>query len=306
MVPPSGEQLEIRADRYHAVVTECGASLRLLSYDDRPLVLGWAEDEQTASGRGQLLAPWPNRIRDGRYSFEGADLQLPLSEPARGNASHGLVRWAAWRPEAHDENSVSLTYRLMSQPGYPWTLDLRVVYGLSSTGLTVTFTATNRGTSSAPYAVGAHPYLCPGPGPVDGWELTLPVATRLLVDDRLVPTGREDVRGTELDFAAGRRIGGTSLDTAFTDLTRGDDGRARVRLSDPDSGHGVVMWLDENHHYLQVFTGDALPRHARESLAVEPMTAPADAFNSGDGLLVLAPAGSPGDTASVSWGITAV
>ena len=302
MVAPSGEQLEIRADGYHAVVTECGASLRLLSYDERPLVLGWAEDEQTASGRGQLLAPWPNRIRDGRYSFEGADLQLPLSEPARGNASHGLVRWVAWRPEAHDEDSMSLTYRLMSQPGYPWTLDLRVRYRLSSSGLAVTFTATNLSASSAPYAVGAHPYLCAGPGPVDGWELTLPVATRLLVDDRLVPTGREDVRGTELDFSAGRPIGATSLDTAFTDLTRDEDGRARVGLRDPHSGSGVELWLDKNYGYLQVFTGDALPRHARESLAVEPMTAPADAFNTGDGLLVLA----PDESLSVGWGIVAV
>jgi len=65
---------------------------------------GFGEDEMSSGGRGQLLMPWPNRIRDGRYSFEGKDVQLPLTEPARGHASHGRARWAPWalleRPEA--------------------------------------------------------------------------------------------------------------------------------------------------------------------------------------------------------------
>lgn len=291
------------------MVTECGASLRLLEYDGRPLVLGWDEDAQTASGRGQLLVPWVNRIRDGRYTFAGRDLQLPLSEPKLGNASHGLVRWTSWTLEERTEHSVSLVYRLMSQPGYPWTLDLRARYHLSADGLTVTVTATNLSDSPAPYAVGAHPYLSTGNGPVDGWELTLPAATRVLVDEQLIPVGTEDVRDTDLDFRIGRPIATTSLDTAFTDLVADAGGRVEVKLRGPDGGRGVALWMDAHHRWIQVFTGDALPAHARESLAVEPMTAPPDAFNSGDGLVVLAAAGTPaadGSTAdelSVSWGI---
>ncbi len=303
MVTPSGEQFEIRSAGYRAVVTECGASLRVLEHDGRPLVLGWDEDAQSASGRGQLLAPWPNRIRDGRYSFDGRDLQLPLSEPKLGNASHGLVRWVSWTLEEHSESSVSLAYRLMSQPGYPWTVDLHVMYDLSAAGLTVTVTATNLSGVPAPYALGAHPYLTAGPGPVDGWELTLPVNTRLDVDEQLIPVGRVDVTGTELDFRTARVIGSTSLDTAFTGVDRDTDGRATVSLRDPSADLGVVLWMDERHGWLQVFTGDALPAHARESLAVEPMTAPPNAFGSGEDLVVLAPAGTPGDEHSASWGI---
>lgn len=294
------------------MVTECGASLRLLEYDGRPLVLGWDENAQTASGRGQLLVPWVNRIRDGRYSFEGRDLQLPLSEPKLGNASHGLVRWTSWTLEERTEHSASLVYRLMSQPGYPWTLDLHAFYELSADGLTVTVTATNLSDSPAPYAVGAHPYLTTGNGPVDGWELTLPAATRVLVDEQLIPVGTEDVRNTDLDFRVGRSIATTSLDTAFTDLAADAGGRVEVTLRDPDDGHGVALWMDAHHRWIQVFTGDALPAHARESLAVEPMTAPQDAFNSGDGLVVLAAAGtratdgSTADQLSVSWGIRAL
>jgi aldose 1-epimerase len=303
MVAPSGEQFEIRGGGYWAVVTECGASLRVLEHDGRPLVLGWDEDAQSASGRGQLLAPWPNRIRDGRYSFDGRDLQLPLSEPKLGNASHGLVRWVSWTVEEHSESSVSLAYRLMSQPGYPWTVDLHVMYDLSAAGLTVTVTATNLSGVPAPYALGAHPYLTTGPGPVDGWELTLPVDTRLDVDEQLIPVGRVDVTGTELDFRTARVIGSTSLDTAFTGVHRDTDGRATVSLRDPSTDLGVVLWMDQQHGWLQVFTGDALPAHARESLAVEPMTAPPNAFGSGEDLVVLAPAGTPGDVHSASWGI---
>jgi aldose 1-epimerase len=306
MVAPSGEQYEIRGGGYRAVVTECGASLRLLEYDGRPLVLGWHEDEQTSSGRGQLLAPWPNRIRDGRYIFDGRQLQLPLSEPKLSNASHGLVRWTSWNLEERTEHSVSLVYRLMSQPGYPWTLDLHALYDLSADGLTVTVTATNLSGSRAPYALGAHPYLTLGDGLVDGWELTLPAETRVVVDEQLIPTGTEDVRDTDLDFRIGRPIRAISLDTAFTDLTRDADGRVEVTLRDPHGQRGVAMWMDARHSWVQVFTGDALPSRARESLAVEPMTAPPDAFNSGHGLVVLAPAGTTLDEHSASWGIRAL
>ena len=306
MVAPSGEQYEIEGGGYRAVVVECGAGLRVLEHEGRPLVLGYAEDEQATSGRGQLLAPWPNRIRDGRYSFEGRDLQLPLSEPARNNATHGLVRWAAWTLEEQTAHSVSQVCRLMEQTGYPWTVDLHVLHDLSADGLTVTVTATNLSGRRAPYAVGAHPYLTTGTGPVDAWELTLPAATRLVVDDRMIPTGRDDVRDTDLDFRMTRPIRGTSLDTAFTDLGRDDEDRVEVVVRDPRSGDGTALWMDGHHRWTQLFTGDELPAHARESLAVEPMTAPPNAFATGEDVIVLEPAGSPGDEVSVSWGIRAV
>ncbi|HYO40761.1 MAG TPA: aldose 1-epimerase family protein [Nocardioidaceae bacterium] len=307
MVAPSGEQHEISGDGYRAVVTECGASLRLLEHDGRPLVLGWDEGEQTSAGRGQLLAPWPNRIRDGKYSFAGRDLQLPISEPKLGNASHGLVRWAAWTVEEHTEHSVSLVLRLMSQPGYPWTVDLHVLYDLSADGLTVTCTATNLSSTPAPYALGAHPYLVAGTGPLDGWELTLPGSTRLLVDDQLIPSGRAEVEGTDLDFRVARPLRSTSLDTTFTDLERDAEGRSTVTVSDGSAGTGVLLWMDAAHRWVQVFTGEGLPAHARESLAVEPLTAPPNAFGTGEDVVTLGAAGTgAGDEHSASWGIRAL
>jgi aldose 1-epimerase len=303
MVAPSGEQFEIAGAGYRAVVTESGAALRVLEYAGRSLIDGFGEQEMSSGGRGQLLAPWPNRIEDGSYEFEGRSLQLALTEPSRHNASHGLARWAAWSLEEHAESSVSLTYRLMAQTGYPWAVDLHVIYDLSADGLTVTQTATNLSDSPAPYASGAHPYLSAGAGPVDDWELTLPAATRLLISpDRLLPIGREAVDATAYDFRVTRPIRGTVLNNAFTDLVRDEDGRAVVVLQ---GDHEVTLWADENHRWLLVYSADDRPETARRSLAVEPMTGPPDAFRSGEDLTVLAPAGSEGDTFSASWGIAA-
>lgn len=300
MVSPSGDQHEITAAGYTAVVTESGAALRRLSHHGRDLIDGFAEDEMSSGGRGQLLMPWPNRIRDGRYSFGGRDLQLGLTEPTRGNASHGLARWSAWTVEELTPTSVSLVLRLMAQSGYPWSLDLHVLYDLSADGLVVTQTATNLSPAPAPYASGAHPYLKVGPA-IEDLELHVPARTRVLVDERLLPTGTEPVAGA-YDFTTPRRIGHTVIDDAFGDLWH-VEGRATVTLRDAATDHGVALWVDEHHRWLQLFTPPA--EDTRPGLAVEPMTAPADAFNSGTDLVTLAPAGEPGDELSVSWGIRA-
>ncbi|MBS45792.1 MAG: aldose epimerase [Nocardioides sp.] len=305
VLPPSGTQLTIAADGYEAVVTESGGALRTLTHEGRDLVDGFGEDEMSGGGRGQLLVPWPNRVRDGKYTFGGRDLQLPLTEPKRSNASHGLARWAAWTPGEHAADRVSLHYRVMAQTGYPWLVDLTVTYAVGTDGLTVTQTAANRSADPAPYACGAHPYLTVGDGPVDSWELLLPAATRSVTDDRLIPVGSEPVDGTAYDFREARALGDVALNHGFTDLERDADGRTTVALRDPASGRRTSLWVTDPVRWVLLYTADDVPASARRSLAVEPMTANADAFRSGEDLLVLAPAGEDGDTVSVTWGISA-
>ena len=301
MAPPSGEQFELRAAGYRAVVTEAGATLRVLEYDGRPLVDGFAEDELCHGGRGQLLMPWPGRVEDGAYRFAGQEHQLSLSEPALHNASHGLVRWVSWVVEEHTAHSVSLVYRLPAQPGYPWSLDLHVSYDLSADGLTVTQTATNLSDSPAPYACGAHPYLAVGQGPIDTWELTLPASRRTLVDpDRLLPLGSEPVDDTDYDFRIARPIKDTVFNHAFTDLERDEFGQVAVVLEgDRD---GITLWVDEHVRWLQVFSEDP-PQGARRGVGMGPMTPQANAQRPPQDRVTLAPSGEPGDDLSVSWGI---
>src|SRR6478672_9984456 len=212
----------ISAGGYEAVVTDAGGGLLTVQHQGRRLVAGAQPGEVITGGRGQVLVPWPNRLRDGAYSFEGRDLQLALSEPARGNASHGLVRWAPWTLEEHTPHSVSLVHRVMAQTGYPWTLDLHVLYDLSADGLVVTQTATNLSPEPAPCASGAHPYLSVG-STIEDLELRVPARTRLVADDRQLPVGTEPVSGDH-DYTSPRRLGDAVLDDAYGDLVH-EDGR---------------------------------------------------------------------------------
>jgi aldose 1-epimerase len=297
---PSGRQFEITHGVQRAVVTEVGATLRSYSVGDRELLDGFEVDEMCSAGRGQLLLPWPNRIRDGRYSFGGKELQLPLTEPERGNAIHGLVRWSVWAPVEYLADRVAMHHVLYPQPGYPFMLSLTVQYALSAAGLTVTTRAVNVGRDPCPFGAGAHPYITVGTDLVDSATLRLRARTRLESDDRAIPSGRADVAGTEYDFAEPRPIGELALDGAFTDVTPDDDGRLRAVLAAPD-GFSAAVWMDPAFSYVMVFTGDALgPPRARRSLALEPMTCAPNAFQSGEGLQIL----EPGDRFTADWGIT--
>lgn len=297
---PSGRQYEIRGGGLHAVAVEVGGGLRELSRDGWQVLDGYPPEAMATAGRGQILAPWPNRLLDGRYRWEGEDLQLPLSEAARGNSIHGLVRWSAWQAVEHDADRVALVHRLHPQPGYPFLLDLRVEYRLAPGGLEVTFEATNSGVRPLPLGVGAHPYVRLGEGPVDEDELTLPARTCLQTDERQIPCGSRPVAGTACDFRRPRMIGALRLDTAFTDLAREAGGRAGVEVR--RGGRRVRVWMDERFTHVMVFTGDTLAAAARRrSLAIEPMTCPPNALQTGEGLVRL----EPGRKWSASWGIEA-
>lgn len=298
-VSPTGRQYEIRHDAFHAVVTEVGAGLRELAMEGRPLVRGFAVDEPVHAGRGQLLMPWPNRVADGRYEVDGVARQLDLTEPARHNAIHGLTRWMSWLPVEHGDAHVVLATRLHHQPGYPHVLDLTARYGLGDDGLSVAVSARNVGTGLAPYAVGSHPYLDAGAGPVDGWTVDIPVTQRLLVDDRLLPIELEPVEGTPYDLRGPRRLGDIVLDTAFTGIVRDAAGIARVRLAGPE-GAAVEMRFGPDLPWLQVYSGDTLSgAEHRRALAIEPMSAPPNAFASGTDLVWL----EPGAQVTHRWGI---
>jgi aldose 1-epimerase len=300
-LPPTGAQHEIVAGSCRAVVTEVGATLRTLTIDGVDVVDGFEVEEMSSAGRGQLLAPWPNRLADGRYSFDGREAQAALDEPSRRNAIHGLVRWLPWEIVSRGDDSVELGCVLHPRPGYPWRLALRIGYEVVADGLRVTLAVENRSDWPAPFGTGFHPYVTLG-GPIDDATLTIPAGRRLLTDDRGLPTADEPVSGTTFDFAAGRRIGTTQLDTAFLDLARGGDGLARAMLEDAETGRHVAVWVGPGFDYLMVYTGDTLEpaSRRRRGVAIEPMSCPPNAFATGEAVIRLEPGGSW----SGSWGIT--
>lgn len=281
-------------------VVEVGGGLRSWQHDGVEVLAGFGESEAIVAGRGQVLAPWPNRIRDGAYEFAGQHYQLALTEPRTGNASHGLVRWQSWSAEQPAPEEITVRTRLHPQPGWSWTLDLSIRYVVRDGSLMVTWTASNRGETAAPFGFGAHPYISIGQVPLDEIRVTVPAARRLEVDQsRLLPVAMRDVAGSPLDLRAGPSLAGIELDTAYTDLARDPDGRWRVRLTGAPAGP-VTVWGDQAHPWVQVFTGRAHPQtEGSTGVAIEPLTCPPDAFNSGIDLTRL----EPGRSISGSWGV---
>jgi aldose 1-epimerase len=284
------------------VLVEVGATLREYTVDGQPVIDGFNEDEMADGGRGQPLLPWPNRLADGQYTFDGQQLQLPIDELSRRNASHGLTRWLNWQVASHEESTAAFELLLHPRPGYPFTLELRVEYALAQAGMTCTTTAHNRGERALPYGAGFHPYLTVGTPTVNEALLQVPATGVLAVDDRLLPTGTvHDVSDSDLDFRAARRIGEQRIDACYTDLQRDGDGLARVVLRAPSGGALTRLWADASFRYLQVYTGDSLPaERRRRGVAIEPMTCPPNAFRTGTDLIRL----EPGEQHGCLWGLT--
>jgi aldose 1-epimerase len=284
--PPTGAQFELRRGRQRLVVTEIGAGVRSWTVAGQELLASFSPGEYDAAFCGRVLVPWPNRVRDGRYAFDGAEHRLELTEPERGNALHGLVLHSRWHGVRTSARRVSLSYELHPRAGYPFALALAVSYELASGGIVMTLHATNVGAERAPFGAGFHPYLTPGTSHVDDAVLEIPAGTRVPVDERLLPSGpATPVDGTELDFRSPRRLGAVRLDACFGDLGRSPAGVARVRIGTHAGAGQLTVWMDERFRFVQVFTADA-------AIAVEPMTCAPDAFNTGDGLVVLEPGAS--------------
>jgi aldose 1-epimerase len=295
--PPSGEQHELRHGDQEAVVVEVGAGLREYRRAGREVIDGFALDAHAEGARGQTLVPWPNRIRDGRYAWDGETQQLALTEAGRGNAIHGLARWRSWRLVERRAERVVLGTVIHPMPGYPFTLGVEVAYALGDGGLEVTTRAENLGARTCPYGVGFHPYLTLGAA-VDGAQLRVPAARRLILDEQGIPTSSEDVAGGRYDFREPRAIGALVLDDCFCELVRDADGRARVTLT--GGGRRAALWLGEAYGYAMVYSGDTLEvARRRRGLAVEPMTCAPNAFASGEGLVAL----EPGAGHVAVWGI---
>lgn len=300
-------EFTLGAGGYTAVVTARAAALRVLQFEGRDLVVPFPEGGPIPDYRGIIAAPWPNRIADGKYTFDGVDHQLPVNEPERGTALHGLAFPLDWTPKESDAGSLTLTCTVGPTAGYPFVLELSARFVLDDAGLHTSVTARNAGSIAAPYGVCPHPYLVAGSSPLDEWILEFAAESFLEVTpDRLLPVGVAAVEGHAFDFRAQRAIGSTEIDHAFTGITF-DDGLARLSVRDPAGagvgGSGVGMSWDESCQWLQIHTADKpAPIPGRLGLAVEPMTCPPDAFNSGTDLIRL----EPGAEHTASWSIYAL
>jgi len=283
---------EVTAD-----ISATGGALRRLRIAGVDITPEIADGQPPPFSFGTVLAPWPNRIRDGRWTYRGSTRQLDITDPVHHSALHGLLRESVHVPVAHSDSSLTLAAPIFPRRGYPFSLDAEVTYALEADGVTVTQRVHNTGSVPAPVAIGAHPFLTIGD--VDPETLVLSVnATRHVdIDASRIPIGMTDVPNTRWDLRTGRKVGDLDLDDAWA---RSASEGNLATLTAPD-GRAVSLWADATFAFVHVFITRLFPSTAGmiTAVALEPMTAPADTFNNGVGLRWV----RPGDVMSASWAI---
>lgn len=309
-----GEVLELVSGRRRSLIARRGASLLRVQDDGLDLVQPVLADPDPALACGVTLAPWPNRVRGAHWRYQGRSLELAVTEPATGHALHGLVAATDFTVRDHTPEQVRLSTRIEGEPGYPFSLALEVIYTLSDGGLQVGQAVQNIGAEAAPVALGAHPYLCLGEEDVAGLELEVPARTTLLLGEDHLPRDRRDVRGTPYDLRRGRPVGqmpGHAVYTNFTertDITAGAAGPAsRIVHRLRGQNATLELWTEPRFRWLQVYRTTQFPGpegtdEVGTAIAVEPMSAPPDALNSGVDLEWV----EPRSRWRVAWGLRLV
>lgn len=276
----SGREIALQAGDYEARIVTVGAGLAGLRYRGHELVVPHSVNECPPGYLGKVLMPWPNRVAGGSYSWEGASYDLPVDEPAFGTSLHGFVAFQEWDIVEADSSSVLLRTLIAARYSYPWTLLASARYSLDAdAGLTIELSATNIGEGSAPYGVGFHPYLAVDDTRADDLELENPASIIYEADASMIPVASHDVADFGLDFRCPAVIGTAQLDHAFAGLP---EGTWAVTLRNPASGVGVSLSSDAR--WLQVYSADYI---GRVGVAVEPMSCPPNAFNSGTDVVAL-------------------
>lgn len=287
-VTPDTELLLSHGDA-RAVVSPWGASLRryfLQGADGRrtDILWGYSGGDQKKGGQGDVLIPFPGRIPDGRYTFEGETFQLERNDKEGPNAIHGFVRALPWYMPVVESDCATFTIQLdasvYAAKGFPFSLSVSVTYALSVLGLSCSFEVKNVGRNVAPVGVGFHPYFVVGAGTIDDCEVEIPASGLVEFNERLLPTGKiHAVAGTEWDFRSCRPIGDRRFNHCYTQLNRTEDGTATAIFRRPQNGRTISVAMDRSWSAIVVYSGDAIAGHARRALAIEPMTCATDAFN---------------------------
>jgi aldose 1-epimerase len=289
--PPTDAELTNGSSR--AEIVTAGARLRRLTIDGVDIT---APDPGPALALeeywGVVLAPWPNRLRDGTLDFGGSRYRFAINDPATATALHGTLSAAPFVVTAKRADRVELRATTPpAPPSWPSTLGVTVSYQLDGDGMIGSLTAANLGSSPCPAGLGVHPYLAPG-GPVDGCQLTIPAGLELTTDSRLLPVG-------EIARQTGRmQLEGRQLDTTYGQLSPSGGDKSAVTLHRAD-GHEVEVWAGPSARWFQVFTCDTLPEpRRRAAIAIEPMTCAPDGLNGPEPTVL-----GPGQQLTLQWGL---
>ena len=251
---------------------------------------------------GVVMAPWSGRVAAGAWVHpDGRRFQLPINEPARNNALHGLVFDKEFVVARSTESSVELSIEITESEGYPFQLKLAIAYELDGGELICSFAVKNLSTEKAPFGLGFHPYFSTkwlG----DEVTITNNAKTVYELDQNLIDTGTQETAGSTKDLSVGKLAAGASLDDDFTDLEF-VSGVSRTTLSNA-AGNGVEIWQEDVFRHNVIYTTDAYEAEngTVTAVAIEPCISAVNALNTHSDLLWI----QPNQTQSGSWGIRLV
>jgi aldose 1-epimerase len=257
-----------------------GCSLRhrgheLLDMDD-----GLAEYARTGAPAGiPFLHPWANRLAGFEYPFEGRTVELDRASPLilrdpNGLPIHGLLggcpHWHVRAAEADPDAAwlaAELDFAAHEQllTAFPFPHVVRIEVRLSGATLAVRTTVTPSGSTAVPISFGFHPYLRLPDVPREQWEIALPVGRRLVLDDRMIPTGESEPVHFECAPLADR-----TFDDGFADV---DPGRPFVVAAE---GRELRVTFTSGYPFAQVYAPPG-----SQFICFEPMTAATNALREG-------------------------
>lgn len=247
--------------------------------------------------KGMVLFPFPNRLKDGKYTFEGNAYELPINELDKNNSIHGLVTTSKFsvRKFETDEQKASLTLvhdEKGTNTGYPFKAKLEITFTITSDSeLICECEVTNSDIKNIPFGLGWHPYF-KALDKINDLQLTIPSDKMLEVDNRMNPTGK---LVPNLLFTSPTLIDNHQLDTGFKIESKSET--ATTAIFDSQNKVTLNIWQETGvgkYNFLQYYIPDY-----RGSIAVEPMTCAPDAFNNGMGLISLKPA----EKSAVKFGV---
>lgn len=297
------KSIRIHFESWDASISCIGAGLQGLTLDGHAITTSYSVFEQRIGAEGDVLAPFPGRINNAQYVFDGHTQHLLANERAGVHAIHGFVRMLPWQVVDQSNASVTLNLRTSPVAGYPFQLDMTITYTLNCSGLIVTTKVRNDSDVRAPFGIGYHAYFVVGTEFVNQAVLSIPFS-HVLEFEQLIPTGKTLlVDDLEVNFTNKRPIGDAVIDNCFINGLAADDGLVHVVLTGPE--RSLSVWMDPiAYPYCVVFTADTLVEsRRRRALAIEPMSCASDGFNHPEWPMTILE--SQGEW-SGSWGISAL
>ncbi|MFK5959110.1 MAG: aldose 1-epimerase [Lutibacter sp.] len=271
-------------ESYAKILLNLGGSLQELILDDKQIIKNLKPLSYDNSFSSAILFPFTCRIKNGNYLFNNNEYHLELNENNE-NALHGLVYNKKFKVVTQETTtdfaSITLIYEETQKPkGFPFNFKLFLVYTLSHSSLNLEVKVINSDLTSFPFAIGWHPYFYSSD--LFNSFLDFSSSKKLVFDDKMIPIKIDEISPINKKI----QIKNTKFDDCYIINYK--------NLNFETPAYSINISSSSNENYFQLYTPNKI-----NTIAIEPMTGPANSFNNKFGLKVL----KPNKTYQLNWKI---